>query len=124
AGSMRIVAIPDRPPLVRIIQPSENLRLTPRDVVEIRYQVLDDYGVRSLRLVAAVNSEDRHRAPLRLRGDPARQEALVDVDLARLALQYGDIVRLRVEAEDLHGHTAASEPRTILIAPRSIDMNT
>jgi len=124
AEPIRIVAIPDRPPLVRIIQPSENLRLTPRDVAEIRFQALDDYGIRSLRLVASVNGEDRHRATLRLRGDPARQEALVDVDLARLELAFGDIVRLRVEAEDLNGHTAASEPRTILIAPRSIDMNT
>ncbi|MDQ3439930.1 MAG: DUF4175 domain-containing protein, partial [Planctomycetota bacterium] len=44
-GTMMIRAIPDRPPLVRVVQPPGELRLSPRDILSLPFQAIDDYGV-------------------------------------------------------------------------------
>lgn len=125
SGARLVVrAIADQQPLVRWVEPAEDLRLTPRDVLAVRYQAMDDYALQSLRVIAIVNGEVRRTAELRLRGDPRRQEGLLDIDLATLSPEYGDSVALRLKAMDGAGHVASSEPRNIVITPRSIDMGT
>src|SRR5690606_12040125 len=123
-GRMILRALPDRAPIVRLVQPSEDLRLTPRDVVALHYLAMDDYGLESLQLITSVNGGDPRRTPIGFRGDTRRQEGRIDLDLATLDVQIGDLVRIGFDAADGGGQAALSEPRHILISPRSIDMNT
>jgi hypothetical protein len=122
-GVMHIRAIPDRPPLVRLLQPAEDLRLHPRDILQVHYQVLDDYGIGSMWVAVRVNDAEAPKSAVVLRGDARRQEGTHALDLAGLELQIGDVVTVSLGAEDRAGQQTVSEPRTVLISPRSIDIN-
>ncbi len=123
-ASMAIRAIPDRPPLARLLHPASDLRLRPRDILGLQYLAMDDYGVVELSLRAQVNGRDALSAPIPLRGDRRRQEGVYEVDLATLPLEIGDIVSLVISASDRSGHSAVTEPRYVLMSPQSIDLNT
>lgn len=120
--AIHIRAVPDRPPLVRIVQPASDLRLTPQDILPLAYQALDDYGVAQLVARAQVNANPPIEYPLRLRGDARRIEGAFELDLATLNLKVGDVVSVTVVATDKPGQHGASDVRHILVTPRSIDV--
>jgi len=122
-GVMPIHAIADRPPLVRLVQPTVDLRLRPRDVLAVRYEAMDDYGISSLSLFVQVNAAAPKELPMRLRGDARRQEGEVSIDLATLPLKIGDVVAVHVRAVDKAGQKGASEVRRVLVSPKSVDEN-
>ena len=117
----QIRAIPDRPPYVRLIAPVEDLRLSPRDITPLHYQVIDDYGVAELAVRAQVNSTPPVDIPIRPSRDPRRVEGTQDLDLASLVLRIGDVVSVNLVARDTAGQTATSEYRYIFISPNSVD---
>jgi len=123
-GTMFIRAVPDRAPLIRLLQPSDDLRLSPRDILPIQYQAMDDYGIDSLHAHVQINSAPARAVGIKLRGDSRRQEAGFNLDFAAFDLKVGDVVTLNVSATDKTGQSAVSESRSILISPRSIDLNT
>ena len=121
AAMIRVV--PDLPPQVRLAHGGDSLRLNPREVVPLSYEALDDYGLESLAVKAQVNALPPMRVPLRLWGDPRRQQEVFRFDLARLPIGIGDLVTLTVIASDTAGHEAESRPLHVLISPRSIDLD-
>jgi hypothetical protein len=123
-AGMRIRAVADRPPLVRLVQPATDLRLSPREIVPLAYQALDDYAVAQLIARAQVNANPPVNYALRLRGDARRIEGAFELDLATLNVNVGDVVSITVVAHDKPGQTGSSDVRHILISPRSIDVAT
>jgi colicin import membrane protein len=123
-ASMRVRAIPDGKPLLRLGQAGENLRLHPRDIVPISYQALDDYGIAKLYLVAQANAGKPVEIPLEVQGDPRRQERDHELDLSTLPLAIGDVLGVSLHATDRAGQRSASEPIQILVSPRSVDLAT
>ena len=123
-ANMAIRAVVDQPPVVRLLAPADDLQLSPRDLLPIQYLATDDYGVTSISLETQINFSATRDMPLKLHGDPRRQEGNGTLDLAELNLKIGDVLTLRMVAADGAGHrTLSDETRHILIAPRSIDAN-
>jgi hypothetical protein len=123
-AKMQIRATPDHPPLARLIQSGQSLRLNPRDILPLSYQALDDYGLDALTVHAQANGTEVTQMPLRMSGDRRRQEDTVNFDLAFLRLSIGDVLTLKLVARDSAGQETESEPLHVLIAPRSIDLGT
>ena len=75
-GTMMIRAIPDRPPLVQVLQPPGELRLSPRDILSLPFQAIDDYGITSLTTNVQITASgvDASGEPINLaQGKPATQ---------------------------------------------------
>jgi hypothetical protein len=125
--SMAIHAIADLPPVVRLTQPGEDMQLSRHEIVPVKYLVTDDYGVTYVGVRAQVNLSPGHEFTAfqddgGLTDDPAYRRGTFMLDLARLDLKTGDLVRLCLVARDSGGHeTVGSEERFILISPRAVD---
>ncbi|HEY7116347.1 MAG TPA: hypothetical protein VH475_07170 [Tepidisphaeraceae bacterium] len=122
--SMKIRAVQDRPPLVRMIQPATDLRLSPRELLPVAWQALDDYGVAQIWVRAQVNANPPVEFPRRISGDPRRVESSSELDLARLNVKVGDVVSISIAATDKARQPGTSDVRHVLISPRSIDVTT
>lgn len=118
---LTIKAQADRPPLARIIDPSSDLRLAPRDLLEVQSQFMDDYGVASASLQVQVNAQPPRLITVPVAPEPRRVDARTTIDLAEFPLSVGDIVVITATADDGAGQRAQRESRTIVIAPRSVD---
>jgi hypothetical protein len=118
-----IRAIPDLAPQVRLARSGETLRLNPRDIVPVWYEALDDFGIKSMAMRAQVNGREPVEVPVRIWGDPRRQQDVFNFDLATLPLGLGDLVKLNALATDTAGHETESVPIQILVSPRSIDLD-
>jgi hypothetical protein len=119
-----IRATADRPPLVRLVSPADDLRLSPHDILPLQYEALDDYGLSSLSAQVQMNSQPPWPMAIKLRGDVRHQAGFYNLDLALLKPSIGDVVSVWMQAKDTSGQLSISEVRHILISPRSIDMNT
>ena len=122
-ASMTIHALPDRPPLARLLQPADDLRLNPREVLPVQYEALDDYGIGTLSLLTQINGATPQPKILPLGGDSRRQVGETAVDLATLEVKIGDVVSFSLQATDRANQKSTSEWRRVLISPRSIDLN-
>lgn len=120
---MSIQAIPDLPPQVRLARGGDSIRISPREIVPVWYEALDDYGIKSLQMRAQVNGQSPVNLPVELWGDPRRQQDKFELDLATLPLTIGDVVQLAAVATDTAGHVSQSLPLRIIISPRSIDLD-
>ncbi len=116
-----IHAQPDREPSARLVEPAEDLRLSPRDLLPVYYEAEDDYGLASVALSLQVNNGATIMAPLAIEGDVRRQEARVGIDLADLRLAAGDLLKLSLRAQDGSGKKVATPAVEVLIVPRSVD---
>lgn len=119
-----IRATPDQPPLVRLVSPADDLRLSPHDILPLQYEAIDDYGLSSLSAQVQVNSQSPWPMAIKLRGDARHQAGFYNLDLALLKPSIGDVVSVWMQAKDTSGQLSISEVRHILVSPRSIDMNT
>jgi hypothetical protein len=117
-------ALSDRKPLVRLMQAGDALRLNPRDILPLAYQALDDFGIESLVVRAQVNGGAVTEQPVPRDGDPRRCEGTFNFDLAGVPLVVGDVVVLSMAAKDRAGHQEVSETLQVLVAPRSVDLET
>ncbi len=61
-----IRATADRKPLVRLINPSDDLRLSPHDIVSLQYEAMDDYGLGNLTVQVQLNSQPPWSLPIKL----------------------------------------------------------
>ena len=118
-----IHAIPDSPPQVRLAD-DRSLRLTPREILPVSYDALDDYGMQSLTLCAQVNDRPPVEMPMQIWADPRRQQDVFNLDLATLPLSVGDVLAITVLATDTAGQQSRSPPLYVLVSPRSVDMDT
>src|SRR5439155_5850772 len=53
-SSAAVHMLPDRSPLVRIVQPAGDLRLSPQDVLPIAYEAMDDFALEAVFVRAQV----------------------------------------------------------------------
>jgi hypothetical protein len=118
-----IRSLPDRPPLVRLLDAEQGQRPGPRDLFSIAYQALDDYGLEDVAVLLRVNGGHPIEIGLKVRGDARRQEQEYAVDLAPLNVNVGDVVAVSVAARDGRRQRTESSALSALISPRAIDMN-
>ena len=57
-------------------------------------------------------------------GTPKQRDGHVELDLAELDVNLGDVVTLSLVATDTAGQTSASDRSRVLISPRSVDIDT
>jgi hypothetical protein len=119
---LRILA--DRKPLVRLVNAGQALRLNPRDILPLTYQALDDFGIESLTVRAQVGGGEAKDYPVGVGDDRRRGEGTFNLDLADLKLGFGDALLISLVARDRAGQEEASEPLQVMVAPRSIDLET
>ena len=122
-GKMLIRATADHPPLARLFQAGQTLRLNPRDVLPLTYQAMDDYGLEDIAIIARVNADAPLRMPLHIVGDHRRQEETIDFDLGSLKFNVGDVLSLTIAASDTAGQETTTDELRVLISPRSIDLD-
>ncbi len=123
AQPITIKAIPDRPPLVRLLTPTEDLRLGPNDLLNTAGQALDDYGIEQLFLQIKVNDRAPIYQPISFTGDARRVELPITSDLATLGLQVGDYLQFTLFAKDGAGQQRGSDVLRVIVSPRSFDLN-
>ena len=117
-------AMADHKPIVRLLNSGEGLRLNPRDVVPLSYQALDDFGIESLVARAQVASGPSVELPVPREGDSRRAEGTYNFDLAAIKLSIGDVVAISLVATDKAGQRETSDALQVLVAPRSVDLET
>ena len=123
-NTLSVHAVPDQPPQVRIAHGGGSLRLSPRDILPLPYEAIDDYAVALLQVGVQVNDHAQRAMPVPIWGDPRRQQDVFNLDLATWRLRIGDVLTVRMLATDTAGHQSASDPLVVLISPRSVDMDT
>lgn len=105
--SWRIAVIPDRAPEVSIVQPGQNIEVTPRALLDVSVKVRDDYGVVSAQLIfePEVEGEGETRSfPLdvleSLASDSKEAEQSLQIDLSSWNLEPGQRVQYHSTAID------------------------
>ncbi len=122
SGTMTVRALPDRPPLVRLLRADEPAMIARQDILPVDYEAMDDYALASLGLELAVNGSTVSRRVIELGADPRRCAGVFNVDLGAMGgLQVGDVVAVRVVGSDRAGQRSGSVVGHVLISPRSRD---
>lgn len=122
-ADMTISALPDQPPVVRMLLPRDDVRAQPRSVVAVPYQAADDYGLSVLKLYVQVNSSAPRELPIGITGDPKIQQDTLALDLADFPVQVGDVVSVWLVGGDAAAQQSVSQASVVLIAPRTVDVN-
>ncbi|HSV16614.1 MAG TPA: hypothetical protein VLI90_20285 [Tepidisphaeraceae bacterium] len=126
-GSIR--AMPDHPPHVRLVPPRPKIAaVRSDDVMTLRYEAEDDYGVEVLmahvRRVSAAAPGISGDVTIPISGDARRLQGEQRLDLAKIELgrlAVGDVIYVVVEARDHLGQSALSEPWHLLITNEPTD---
>jgi hypothetical protein len=105
-GTIRAIA--DRPPIVQLRDNLTSRDVGGGDVVSVGYQVVDDYGLSRLdaevRIVRRSGAEANASIGAPLSRVGVREQAgVVPIALRRFGLNAGDVVELRLQAEDRGG---------------------
>ncbi len=96
-AKMQINVTPDRPPIVKVLSPDDQVAVRPDDTIEIKFTAQDDVGIAGAELVL-YDQSDAERGPLPLTTIPipldgqigARQiEGSVNLDLSQFELNDG-----------------------------------
>lgn len=116
---MRVTCVDDRPPIVQFVR--TDLRLHPSDVAAIPFQVIDDFGTDRLSLTVQSANKVLLERDLPLGSERRMIRDVATVDLAPLALAYGDVVTLTLTAIDGAGQVRSGTPCQVLLSPRSVD---
>jgi hypothetical protein len=117
----RIRALLNQPPIARLLQGGEELRLTPRDIASLDYAAADDYALASIALRVQVNDSAPIERTISLLANRRGQQGRVVLDLATLPLKIGDVVNVWAVATDSAGQGGVSKPLRIAISAQSID---
>ena len=126
--SIKIRAIEDKPPTVKIKKPSSDTAVRPDDTVRIEFEARDDIGIQRAELVLYKTDRktgkavELQRIPHAI--DPQKNQRRVrgsfKVDLSKLGLKHGDTVNYRVEAYD-RKQLGISKDETDIKQPGDID---
>jgi len=119
-GGMTINSIEDKPPAAKLLK--SDLRLAPTDVAAVPFEATDDFGLASLRLDVLNGGKTLQSIPIKVSGDTHAARDVATVDLAPLAMTFGDVVTLALTATDIAGQSTTSSPCQVLISPRSMDL--
>lgn len=108
ATELRVRAIPDEAPLVRVLVPGRDIEMPASMKIGLVINVLDDFGVRDIRLRWGIDSLDQ---VVRIGRSRTGQEDTLAYfwDLSGVGLVPGSVVRYRAEASD---NDEVSGPKT------------
>jgi hypothetical protein len=120
-------ALPDRAPVVDLVEPGSDLVLAaPRGVVAVVARAIDDFGVADFELAwvrsrgsgESFQYEEFTTSWTELTGSSRERIGRLSIDLASLGLQPGDAIHLRAVARDAPGAggTGISRTRVLRIA--------
>jgi hypothetical protein len=124
--SYRIEAIPDRAPLLTVVEPRGDLDLPAGQRITIAVSAADDFGLRDLTLVYERSAEEGgapHTGRLALagwNGEPREATAHASWDLSPLALLPGQSVGFHLELRDndsFGGPNVTRSPRFVVRFP-------
>jgi hypothetical protein len=98
----RFNLLPDRPPVLFVVEPGKDAVATPSTRVPVRVQATDDYGVTRVVWLRGLNSsiERPFKMRLSLKKDARAVEAAGSFDLAQLGVRPGDMIDYYFEAAD------------------------
>jgi hypothetical protein len=99
----RLGVIPDRPPLVEILEPTGDVRALSEHVVPFRARASDDFGVGRGSVVVGMAGEPRREIELDPRpvaGNPRAFDLAYDLNLTELGAEPGDVVTVLFRCED------------------------
>ena len=109
AKPQAILATPDAPPVVAVIEPPATVELTPRASLPLLVRVEDDFGVMSLALESEVGGRETgltaslsEELVVSEREHGVEAQASYVWDIERLGLAAGDVVSYSVVATDNH----------------------
>lgn len=122
-SGLKVLALIDHPPLARLTEAGQTLRLAPRDVVTLGYEAADDYALAALTLQVQVNGNPPVNLPIPLTTDARVQDGTVDLDMGRFDVRVGDKATVWIVATDSGAQVTMSEPVRVLLSPRSIDLD-
>jgi hypothetical protein len=122
-SGLMVRALADHPPLARLTEAGQTLRLAPRDVVTLGYEAADDYALAALALQVQVNGNPPIDLPIPLAADARVQSGTVDLDVGRFDVRIGDKATVWIVATDSGAQVTMSEPLRVLLSPRSIDLD-
>ncbi len=105
-----VAAIEDTPPQVVVIEPEADALRQPDEPLELRWQTRDDFGVTNQVLTWSLNNGPQRT----LRLEPYSESHVLD--LPSMKLMAGDLLSVRIAADDARGQRSASERREIMIA--------
>ena len=136
--SYAVIAVQDRPPTVRLLEPSRNdIDLTPEGVLAMRVAADDDYGLSALESTFRPFGIDESRdfdllAMDATSGDGKRRLIYAHIDLRETPFPHGDVRRppqvgdsyvYRVRARDNHaGADGTAAPNETEVTERRIDI--
>jgi hypothetical protein len=117
---MVVRALPDRDPVTQIQQPTGDLRLSSAERLTLHFSASDDYGLKSVEIMARLNDRFPQVFNIPVVPRSLRREGEFTFDLGVLRPTIGDQVSFRLRAEDFGGHVKTGELRQVLIAPISV----
>lgn len=107
-----IRVVDDRPPVVRILRPAGDRRVTPLEEVGIEAQAEDDYGIAGLELVYAVNGGEPHAVVLGRGGTAPAHTGSYLLFLEDLGVRPGDFIAYYARARDVGRFRRPAEARS------------
>ncbi len=121
----RIQILPDRRPVVRILEPRPMSLATPDAKLPVVVAAEDDFGLSRMELYRSLNGSTPLPMPLQVNSEP-RQQVSWELDLPRYQVQPGDEIRLfaRAEDNDPKGAKGSESPVTVIKIISTKEMQT
>jgi len=116
----QIIAIPDMPPVVQIIEPLEQLELIADESVRLSGMASDDVGLAQVKLAHAVNGAGWQEKEIAGKSGKELQVQTL-LPLAPLQVKAGDTVVLKLVATDLKGQRSESPQVRVIILKQTVD---
>lgn len=100
--SFQVRVARDAPPAITLYEPEGDMRVTPGEVIELTYDVSDDFGIRDVHLVWHFSGREQDAERILLLDDGAGTfaEDTAPFDTAPLYMQPGDEVIVYLEGRD------------------------
>jgi hypothetical protein len=125
SGGMRIHAMPNRPPMLRLTdasgEPGAMLSVDPRQLLPVAFEAEDDFGIAGLSLRWRINEGKVGESAVSIPDGVRHIEDAVDFDLASLPFRVGDVLTVWLEVRDTAGLKATSQPIEAMMAARPVD---
>ncbi|MBL91288.1 MAG: hypothetical protein CMH56_05670 [Myxococcales bacterium] len=112
----QIALIPDEPPAVDLLFPTEDMTVEANETVPLQFETSDDYGLKSIRLVARIQSQRGKpwtQVLQEIPGDLRSFSGTGNFSLADVGARPGDQVSLYLEATDNNAFAGPQVGRSI-----------
>lgn len=96
---------PETPPVVKIIKPGRDARVSPIEEVVVEVEAADDYGLRGLDLFYSVNGGEEKQVNLLPRAGSREGRGSTLIALEDYKLEPGDVIALYASARDARAST-------------------